>query len=75
MLKKIGICFFAIAVPTVLLFISCSKNETQSTVFNLRMTDDPLANVQQVNIDLQRIIVFSNEGRDSFGIRHKRRYL
>jgi len=66
MLKKISFYFFAIAIFSTILFNACSKNETHSTVFNLRLTDDPLANVQEVNIDLQKIIVITNEGRDSF---------
>lgn len=49
-------------------FSACSdKNPKQDpTTFNLRMTDDPLENVQEVNIDLKTIIVKTDEGRDSF---------
>ncbi|MDX1477541.1 MAG: DUF4382 domain-containing protein [Saprospiraceae bacterium] len=46
---------------------SCSDNVVDGeTVFNLRMTDDPLQDVQAVNIDLQTVIVITEEGRDSF---------
>lgn len=58
-------CAFVLTLS--FLFSSCKDNESkkQATVFNLRMTDDPLANVQEVNIDLQAIIVTTDEGKDS----------
>jgi hypothetical protein len=68
MLKKIGFQFIAFSFLSVLLFNACSKDADHSTIFNLRMTDDPLDNVDEVNIDLLRIIVFTNEGKDSVDI-------
>lgn len=67
MLKKIDFQFITFCFLFVLLFNACSKDEANvhSTVFNLRMTDDPLDNIEEVNIDLLRIIVITNEGRDS----------
>ena len=52
---------------SIMFLSSCSKtDESNSTVFNLRMTDDPLDMVQQVNIDLKTIVVITDDGRDSF---------
>lgn len=69
MIKKNSL-YFILATFCFAIFLStCSKDETNSaTVFNLRMTDGPLADVQQVNIDLQRIVVTTNDGRDSFDL-------
>ena len=68
MLKKIGLQFTAFCFLAILFFNACTKDvaEVHSTVFNLRMTDAPLDNIDEVNIDLLRIIVFTNEGKDSF---------
>ena len=68
MLKKASLHLILATLCLIIFFNSCSKDETGSTVFNLRMTDDPLANVQEVNIDLQRIVVTYDEGRDSFDL-------
>ena len=67
MLKKIAFLFILSSISLSFLVTSCSKDENKgkSTLFNLRMTDDPLDNVDQVNIDLQRIIVITKGGRDS----------
>lgn len=70
MLKKSAIQFVVISLLAVLFFKACTKENTPNnpTLLNIRMTDDPLENVQQVNIDLQRIITFTNDGKDSFDI-------
>ncbi len=70
MLKNPIFQFIAISLLAILFFKACAKDSdnNHSTVLNIRMTDDPLANVQQVNIDLLRIITFTNDGKDSFEI-------
>ena len=64
MLRKV----IVLLILPIILFTSCNDNDSnqQMTIFNLRMTDDPLAHVQQVNIDLQSIIVITDQGKDSF---------
>ena len=67
MIKKKLVLFIAPALLIAVLVTACTEKEPtqESTVFNLRMTDDPLENVQEVNIDLRTIIV-TDDGRDSF---------
>jgi hypothetical protein len=57
----------ATAITILLLLASCTDDDAKpgSTLFNLRMTDAPMAQVQQVNIDLQTIIVTTDSTRDS----------
>lgn len=68
MTKKKIFLFIAPALVIAILISACTEKESTQgpTVFNLRMTDDPLENVQEVNIDLQTIIVKTDDGRDSF---------
>lgn len=70
MAKKITLLSFLLSTCLAIIITSCSKddNNEKSTVFNLRMTDDPLNNVDEVNIDLQRIIVITKGGRDSIDL-------
>jgi len=53
---------------TIFIYQACTpeNSKTNSTVFNLRMTDVPLDSIQEVNIDLQTVIVITEEGKDSF---------
>ena len=65
MLKNPNFQSIAFCILIFSSILSCSKEKANSTVFNLRMTDAPLTNVQEVNIDLQRIILYTNGGKDS----------
>ncbi len=59
--------FFAIVCVLSLSYLaSCSDKDSTSTLFNLRMTDGPIDDATEVNIDLETVIVITNEGRDSF---------
>ncbi len=70
MLKIISFLFTTFCFLSILSFNACTKDDTDvhSTIFNLRMTDAPLNNIDEVNIDLLWIIVFTNEGKDSFAL-------
>lgn len=59
--------WMATAIVMMLLLASCTEDDTKpgATTFNLRMTDAPMAHVQQVNIDLKTIIVTTDSTRDS----------
>ncbi len=67
MIKNTAFKLLASALFIAFLFSACADDDQKqnTTVFNLRMTDDPLQNVQQVNIDLKTIIVKTDEGKDS----------
>jgi hypothetical protein len=68
MLRKVIFQWITPLVILITVISSCTGDDAKdrSTLFNVRMTDDPIANVQQVNVDLKTIIVTTDTGKDSF---------
>ena len=57
---------------TILLFgiLSCEKDNqtpTESTKISIRLTDGP-TDVEEVNIDLRSVVIFTNQGKDSIDL-------
>ncbi len=66
MQNKVTFLLSGLLLLSTMFLSTCSKTGgSNSTIFNLRMTDDPLDIVQQVNIDLKTIVVITDNGHDS----------
>jgi len=61
-MKKIALVLSVITVVVAILFVACSKdNSDQATTLKVRLTDNPL-NADEVNVDIQQVRVkFSDD--------------
>ena len=60
-MKRIAVSLSLLTVVVMLLFISCSKDQSnKTTTVQVRLTDNPI-NADEVNVDIQQVRVNFNE--------------